>query len=166
MLRAASTRRSGGNGRMSSTTVLWWCMALVSGALIPVQAASNAALSRTIGDNVPFAALTLFVLAAVATAAAMLLSGKPLPAGDALKLAPWWSFSGGLIVAFYVFTITFLSPRLGVGTAIALIVAGQVLSALTIDHFGLLRSLQFTLTPTRIAGAALMIFGAFLALRK
>ncbi len=149
-----------------STTVFWWCMALASGALIPVQAASNAALSRTIGDNVPFAALTLFLVAAAATAAAMILSGKALPSVELLKEAPSWSFSGGLIVAFYVFTITFLSPRLGVGTAIALIVAGQIFSALTIDHFGLMRSLQFTLTPSRIAGAALIVLGAFLALRK
>jgi transporter family-2 protein len=149
-----------------SATVLLWCLALVSGALIPVQAASNAALSRTVGDNVPFAALTLFVLAATATAAAIVVSGKGFPAAAALKEAPWWSFSGGPIVAFYVFTITFSSPRLGVGTSIALIVAGQVLSALAIDHFALLRSLQFTLTWARAAGAVLMIVGAFLALRR
>jgi len=65
-----------------------------------------------------------------------------------------------------VFTITFLSPRLGVGTAIALIVTGQIFAALTIDHFGLMRSIVVSLTPTRLAGAALMIAGAFLALRR
>lgn len=149
-----------------SPTVFLWCLALVSGALIPVQAASNAALSRAAGDNVPFAALALFVLAAAATAAAVVFSGKGFPAAAALKEAPWWSFSGGPIVAFYVFTITFLSPRLGIGTSIALIVAGQVLSALAIDHFALLRSAQFALTPARAVGAALMIAGAFLALRR
>lgn len=149
-----------------NSTVALWTMAVVSGALIPVQAASNAALSRVVGDNVPFAAMTLFVVAAIATAAAMVLAGKSLPTLVALREAPWWSFSGGLIVAFYVFTITFLSPRLGVGTAIALVVTGQVLSALTIDHFGLLRSLVFGLTPSRLLGAALMIVGAFIALRR
>ena len=149
-----------------STTVLLWAMAVISGALIPVQAASNAALARTVGGNVPFAALTLFIVASVATAAVVLLSGKGVPDAATLKAAPWWSFSGGFIVAFYVFTITFLSPRLGVGTAIALVVAGQILAALTIDHFGLMRSLVFTLTPARMIGAALMILGAFIALRR
>jgi transporter family-2 protein len=141
-------------------------MAVISGALISVQAASNAALSRVIHGNVPFAAMTLFVVAAVATAVAIAVLGQGLPALAELGEAPWWSYSGGLIVVFYVFTITFLSPRLGVGTAIALIVTGQVLAALTIDHFGLMRSLQVSLTPTRLAGAALMIVGAFLALRR
>ena len=149
-----------------SATVLLWAMAVVSGALIPVQAASNAALSRVIGGNVPFAALTLFVVSALAAGTAVLVSGRGLPDVALLKEAPWWSYSGGLIVAFYVFTITFLSPRLGVGTAIALVVTGQVLSALTIDHFGLMRSLVFTLTPARVIGAALMILGAFIALRR
>jgi len=148
------------------TMLLLGLMAVVSGALIPVQAASNAALSRVINGNVPFAAMTLFLVAAVATALALAVLGEGLPNVDQLRAAPWWSYSGGLIVAFYVFTITFLSPRLGVGTAIALIVTGQVLSALTIDHFGLMRSLQISLTPTRFAGAALIIVGAFLALRR
>ena len=148
------------------TTFLLSLLALVSGALIPVQAASNAALSRTIGGNVPFAALTLFLVAAAATAVATLASGKGMPATAVLGQAPWWSFSGGLIVAFYVFTITFLSPRLGVGNAIALIVAGQVFSALAIDHFGLMRSLVFPLSATRVAGAALVVAGVFLALRR
>ena len=148
------------------TMLLLGLMAVISGALIPVQAASNAALSRVINGNVPFAAMTLFVVAAAATALAALAVGEGVPSAGELRAAPWWSYSGGVIVAFYVFTITFLSPRLGVGTAIALIVTGQVLAALTIDHFGLLRSLQIALTPTRLAGAALIIAGAFLALRK
>jgi bacterial/archaeal transporter family-2 protein len=148
------------------TTFALWLMAIASGALIPVQAASNAALSRSIGGNVPFAAMILFVVAAGATALTVLAAGKGMPVSSDLQLAPWWSYSGGLIVAFYVFTITFLSPRLGVGTAIALVVAGQVLSALTIDHFGLMRSLTIPLTPTRLVGAGLMIVGVFLALRR
>jgi transporter family-2 protein len=53
-----------------------------------------------------------------------------------------------------------------VGTAIALIVTGQIAAALAIDHFGLLRSLTFPLTMSRVAGAVLMVVGAFLALRR
>lgn len=150
---------------MNATWMLW-VLGVVSGALIPVQAASNAALSRQIQGNVPFVAMLVFVAAAVVTALAMLALRLHMPAGAELRSAPWWSYTGGLVVAFYVFTITFLSPRLGVGTAISLIVAGQVLSALTIDHFGLLRSLSFPLTATRLAGAALMVVGVFLALRR
>ena len=148
------------------TTPLLWLLALVSGALIPVQAAANAALSKSIQGNVPLAAMILFAVAALITAVTLLAFGTPLPGVGELRAAPWWSYTGGLIVAYYVFTITFLAPRLGVGTAIALIVTGQIAAALAIDHFGLLRSLTFPLTMSRLAGAMLMVLGAFLALRR
>ena len=40
------------------------------------------------------------------------------------------------------------------------------MAALAIDHYGLMRSLTFSLTPTRVTGAVLMVVGAFLALRR
>jgi len=147
-------------------TLLLSLLALLSGALIPIQAASNAALSRAVHGNVPFSGLALFMVAAIATGLVVLASGQGFPALTDLREAPWWSYSGGPIVAFYVLTITFLAPRLGVGAAIALIVTGQVLAALTIDHFGLLRSLTVSLTPTRVVGGVLMVIGVFLALRR
>ena len=148
------------------TAPLLWVLALVIGALIPVQAAANAALSRSILGNVVVAALTLFAVAAATTIVAFGLMDGPVPTWAQFSAAPWWSFTGGFIVALYVLTITFLAPRLGVGTAIALIVTGQVLGAMLIDHFGLMRSLTFPLTPARLVGAMLMIAGAFLALRR
>jgi bacterial/archaeal transporter family-2 protein len=148
------------------TTALLWVLAFVSGSLIPVQAAANAALSRSLQGNVPVASVTLFGVAMVASVLAALLAGARIPATESLTAAPWWSFLGGLIVAFYVFTITFLVPRIGVGTSISLVVTGQIVAALTIDHFGLLRSLTFPLTPVRLLGAGLMAVGVFLALRR
>jgi transporter family-2 protein len=148
-----------------TTTLLLWLLALVAGALIPVQAAANAALSKSIHGNVPFAALTLFVVAGATTLAAVLLSGGRFPSVEELRAAPAWSYVGGLIVAFYVLTITFLVPRLGVGAAIVLIVTGQIAAALLIDQFGLFRSLAVPLTPVRFLGGVLMVTGVILALR-
>ena len=150
---------------MKATWILW-LLALVAGALIPVQAAANAALSKSIRGNVPASALILFLVAGIVTVVALLLAREPAPTLESLRSAPWWSYLGGLIVAFYVLSITFLAPRIGIGTAISLIVTGQILAALTIDHFGLLRSLTFPLTPVRLLGAVLMGLGVFLALRR
>ena len=148
-----------------TTTLLLWLLALVAGALIPVQAAANAALSKSIQGNVPFAALTLFVVAGATTLATVFLSGGRFPSVEELRAAPAWSYVGGLIVAVYVLTITFLVPRLGVGAAIVLIVTGQIAAALLIDQFGLFRSLAVPLTPVRLLGGVLMVTGVILALR-
>jgi transporter family-2 protein len=146
--------------------ILLALLGLVAGALIPVQAAANAALSKSFSGGVVASALTLFAVAAAVALAAVALTRTPLPSSHELRAAPAWSYVGGVIVAAYVLTITFLAPRLGVGTAIAFIVTGQILAALTIDHFGLMRSLHFPLTAGRALGGALMIVGAFLALRR
>jgi bacterial/archaeal transporter family-2 protein len=148
------------------TVLLLWLLAILVGALIPVQAAANAALSRALGGHPAVVALLLFVVATLVSLVAIPLSGAPLPTGGQLRGAPWWSYTGGLIVAAYVLAITVLAARLGVGTAVVLIVSGQVLGALLIDHYGLMRSQSFPLTPVRTIGAGLMIAGAFLALRR
>jgi len=143
---------------------LLWALALAAGALIPVQAAANAALARSLGGSVPAAALVLFAVAAATAGLALAVGGRADWGG--LPAAPPWGYAGGLIVAAYVLTITFLVPRLGVGAAIALIVTGQVVGALAVDHFGLLRAPVVPLTLPRALGAVLMAAGAFLALRR
>ncbi len=148
------------------TAPLLWSLALMTGALIPVQAAANAALSKSLQGNIAFVALILFVVAAGVALLMLSSTGSRVPHWEQLRSAPPWSYAGGLIVAAYVLVITFLAPRLGVGTAIALIVTGQILAAVAIDHFGWLRSLTFPLTAGRALGAFLMIVGAFLALRR
>jgi transporter family-2 protein len=47
-----------------------------------------------------------------------------------------------------------------------LIVTGQIVATMTIDHFGLLRAPAFPLTAVRVVGAGLMAIGVFLAVRR
>jgi bacterial/archaeal transporter family-2 protein len=139
-------------------------LALVVGALIPLQAATNASMSRAIG-SVSFASLTVFAVALVFVSAWVVLTRAPMPALSALRTAPAYGYLGGVIVGSYVLAITFLAPRLGVGNAICFIVTGQILAAITIDHFGLFGSIVQVLSWRRVAGVVLMIAGLFLAKR-
>jgi transporter family-2 protein len=81
------------------TAPLLWALALVIGALIPVQAAANAALSPSILGNVAASTLTLFAVAAATTIVAFGLMDGPVPTWAQFRAAPWWSFTGGLIVS-------------------------------------------------------------------
>jgi transporter family-2 protein len=62
--------------------------------------------------------------------------------------------------------ITILTPRLGVGAAIGLIVTGQILCAVLIDHFGLLNAAVKPITLTRLLGMLLMIAGVYMVMKK
>ncbi len=61
--------------------------------------------------------------------------------------------------------MTFIAPRFGVGNAIFFVLVGQLISAATIDHFGLFGAMRFPVDAKRIAGIALMVAGVWLARR-
>src|SRR5438067_1905618 len=97
------------------------CLAVIVGALIPIQAATNAAMARAVG-SVPISSLFVFAVGLAVTATWVALAGLPLPNVSTMRAAPIYGYFGGLIVASYVISITFLAPRLGVGNAICFIV--------------------------------------------
>jgi uncharacterized membrane protein YdcZ (DUF606 family) len=55
----------------NSLAPLLWALALAAGALIPVQAAANAALAKSLNGSVPAAALVLFAVAAATALGAL-----------------------------------------------------------------------------------------------
>ncbi len=133
-------------------------LAIIVGALIPVQAATNAALSKVTG-HVFYSSLILFGVGTTLVLILIILFRPIPPSIEELTAAPFYSYAGGLIVATYVLSITFLAPRIGVGNAVLLIVTGQILSAAIIDHYGLFGSSVFPFTLNKIAGLSCMIVG-------
>jgi len=151
---------------MNSTSVfaLLCAAALLVGALIPIQAATNAALSKSI-ESVFYASLVLFIVGLLFISIFLAVQTEPPPPMRAFQSAPVYGYLGGFIVATYVIAITYLAPRIGVGNAICFIVTGQILSAVIIDHFGLFGAVVHHLNWRRILGILLMIAGLFLARR-
>ncbi len=137
-------------------------IAVCAGGLIPVQAAANASLSKSLG-SVVYPALILFVVGLVFVASYIAVNRIPMPRLTELASAPAYSYIGGIIVATYVLSITYLAPRMGVGNAICFIVTGQILIAVLIDHFGLLGTATTPINWQRSTGVLLMISGLFLA---
>jgi transporter family-2 protein len=140
-------------------------LALITGALIPIQAATNAAFSKSIGNPLT-TGLMVFVIGLIGMLLFILASRTALPTPGQLAAAPGYSYLGGIIVATYVVMITILAPRIGVGTAIALIVTGQIICAVLIDHFGLFSVTPRSLDMTRLGGVLLMLGGIYLVMKK
>jgi len=145
--------------------LIYLALALITGALIPIQAATNAAFSKSIG-NPSITGLMVFIVGLVGMILFILISRTSFPAPQQLVSAPLYSYLGGIIVATYVVMITILVPRIGVGTAIGLIVTGQIICAVIIDHFGLFNLPVRSINPTRISGVLVMIGGVYLVMKK
>ncbi len=136
---------------------------LLTGVGIPILAALNAGLGIRLGHPMA-ASVILFAVALLIAFAGALVTG----ATGHIKLSadiPAQFYFGGLFVAFYVIAVTFIAPRFGVGNAIFFVLFGQLISAATIDHFGLFGAMRSAIDMKRVAGIALMIAGVWLARR-
>lgn len=89
----------------------------------------------------------------------------PLPSAGRLAAAPWWVWVGGVLGAGFVLASLALVSRLGAAVLFALVVVGQMLASLLLDHFGALGAAQHTISPLRVLGAALLIAGVVLIRR-
>ncbi len=74
------------------------------------------------------------------------------------RLAPS-HYAGGVIVGFYILSITFLAPRFGVGNAILFAVTAQLLTSALIDHFGWAEAAVRPLTMMRAVGLFIVVVG-------
>jgi bacterial/archaeal transporter family-2 protein len=160
---AGQSTREGVQGALAQP--VWVVLALVAGALLPVQGAINALLRSDL--QAPFAAgVVSFVVATVAMLltlpGAARLSGAPLFALRGLRGMPWWGWLGGVAGATYVTTVFSAIPVIGTSATVALTVAGQQVASMLVDGFGLLRFPQRKLSPLRIAGVAMLLLGVAL----
>jgi bacterial/archaeal transporter family-2 protein len=139
-------------------------LAAVAGISVVVQQALNANLRAALGSAAWSGFISYFVgLACMALLAAALRD--PMPAAGAVARIPWWAWSGGLFGAIFIALAILLVPQLGAATFIALLVAGQMLASVTLDHFGWLGLAQRPIDLPRVIGVLLLVGGVVLIRR-
>ena len=144
-----------------SALAIWGYLlfALAAGAMLPIQFGINAQLAEWIGGSVR-AAFVSFLVGAVALFVAVLVAARGWP--DRTGDAPWWVWTGGLLGAFYVLGSIVTAPKLGAATLVALILAGQAIASLAVDHFGWVGFEEEPITALRIVGVLLLAGGVAL----
>lgn len=135
--------------------LIFAALAISAGAAVALQGATNQGLMKATGIGPALIVNTLVVLAG--SIVLWLATGAKtafVPAGT-----PWTLYLGGVFGFVVVATIAFVFPRLGAAYAIALVVCGQCLAALVIDHYGLIGMPASPITPARVIGVALVVGG-------
>jgi transporter family-2 protein len=135
--------------------------ALAAGAMLPIQFGINAQLASWVGSSVR-AALISFVVGALSLFVVALAVARDWPAAERVSGAPWWVWIGGALGAFYVLGSIVAAPRLGAVTLFAMILAGQALASLAVDHFGWVGFEEHPVNALRLAGVALLAAGVAL----
>ncbi len=135
------------------------------GASLAVQIGLNATMSRHAGSPLA-AALINFAVGTLVLLLLMLLGRGSLPALAQAGGAPWWAWSAGVLGACFIAASTAFGPQIGGATFLAILVSGQMIAALAIDHYGVLDFPVRPLDGWRLAGVLLVVAGVFLLARR
>jgi transporter family-2 protein len=144
---------------------IYYLFALVAGLAVAIQTGVNAQLKLTIQNPTITALISFLVGTFILFIYVMLTSHQQLPATATLQSISWWKYLGGVMGAFYITTVVIIAPRIGAANTLGFIVAGQLISAVVFDHFGLLGFVVRQITFPRIIGVIFLVLGVYL-LRK
>ena len=140
-----------------------YALTMFLGVVLTVHLAMNGKVGAVIGN--PRVGNALFWCIGAITALAIGLSGWQAGSLGALRQVNPLLLTAGAMGASLVFGIAWLIPQIGAQQMTVMLLAGQILSAMLLSHFGWLGSPVQPVTVTNVMGAVLMIGGVFLATR-
>ena len=134
---------------------------LIGGAAVGTQAPIAGAMGQRIGG----ASSSLIVhLGGVVASLALLIVRK----GELIhewRTLPWYMLGCGTLGLVLYLSLTHTLPKVGAATAITLLIVGQLLAGLVIDHFGAFGIVTRTVDGSRLAAVGLLLAGAYLMVR-
>jgi bacterial/archaeal transporter family-2 protein len=145
--------------------LLFYILPVFAGMAMAIQSGINSQL-RIIINHPILAAFISFLVGTMALAILMLFSKQTIPAFTVYPAISWYKFTGGLLGVFVV-TVTLLSVKeIGVANMFVLIIAGQLFTAVIMDHFALLGMKESPVTLQKLAGIFFLIAGAYMVNKK
>jgi transporter family-2 protein len=143
--------------------LIWIFLTLLAGAFLPIQAGLNARLGKA-ADSPVYAAMFSFLVGALGLILYILLTRQTI-SWAGVRAAPLSLWAGGLLGAFYVTVIVLAFPRLGPGLTFGLVVAGQMVISLMLEHFNILVANPSPINYMKVLGIALIIAGVVILRR-
>jgi transporter family-2 protein len=86
------------------------------------------------------------------------------------KIADWralplYMLGSGVFGMVLILTLSYTIPRLGASAGVTLMMVGQLITSMIIDHFGWLGTVARPIDLTRLAGAGFLLLGGYLMTR-
>lgn len=139
---------------------LWRLLGINIGMLTTTQAAVNGQLGALLHSPL-LAALWSFGLGSAILWFYVLFierSTKRLGEVIALKISKFW-WIGGALGAWFVLSNATLTPQIGTGQTVMLVLSGMILASLCLEHWGLLGARRKNLSVSSISGLILLLVG-------
>ena len=134
---------------------------LVGGIAVGVQAPLSSILTQRLG--VLESIFVVHIGGAIVVLIPLILFGTGRLAQ--WRSVPWYALLAGAFGLVVISSMTYMIPRVGVATALIILLAGQLVIATILDHFGWLGAAQRPIELTRIIGLSVVFFGVWLSVK-
>ncbi|XID75219.1 DMT family transporter [Alkanindiges sp. WGS2144] len=139
-------------------------LGLAGGVALASQAGVNSQLRQYLHS--PYqAAFFSFLVGTVILAMVAIVQQDSRPQLQDILNIPLWLWIGGLLGAFGVSVSIILAPRLGAVNLTIVIVFGQLLAAMILDHFGWLGFSKHPINWQRVCGVVMVMTGLVLTVK-
>jgi transporter family-2 protein len=134
---------------------------LIGGMAVGIQAPLSSMITQRLGVME-----SVFIVHIGGAAAALI----PLVIYGGGKLGnwrsvPWYALLAGVFGFVVIFSMSYMIPRVGIATALIILLAGQLFIGTLLDHFGLLGAAHRPLDITRVIGLSVVLAGVWLAVK-
>jgi uncharacterized membrane protein YdcZ (DUF606 family) len=147
---AVQTSMLGAMGRARGPSEATWLSILATACAVAVVLGVRALRGEAPALPAPLDRAIVFLLVAVATAIAIVLTVRGLP--------PYFAITGLFGMAF-IFGAATIAPRIGIALFLSATIAGQLFGALLMDQIGAFGAAVHPVSPLRLAGAAVLVVG-------
>jgi bacterial/archaeal transporter family-2 protein len=140
--------------------LIWIALVALAGAMLPLQAGLNARIG-TIIESPIHASLISFFVGSIGILAYIITTKQSAQLSEIRNIPPH-AWASGLFGAFYVTVVILAFPRLGAALTFGLVVAGQLLLSVGLDHFKILVVHQQPFSAWRFLGISLIVLGVII----
>lgn len=151
--------------KISTQLLLLLPLTLGIGIAMSLQTAINSQLREYLNSPVQAAFLS-FLIGTVTLSMLMLLQAQEKPSFSQLAQVPWFLWLGGLLGVYAISISIYTAPQMGFLTFSGLVIFGQLLMSMLLDHFGWLGTERTALNWQRLLGGVIIFIGVLLTLQR
>ena len=151
--------------KISSQLLLLFPLTLAIGVMLTIQTALNTQMRMYLHSPLQPAFFS-FLIGTIVLAVMGMFQSAPQPQLHELAPIPWHLWLGGLIGGYAICMSIYTAPKMGFLILSGLVIFGQLLMSMLLDHFGWLGVEKNPINWQRLLGAIVIFIGVLLTLQR
>ena len=151
--------------KITSQLLMLLPLAMGIGIAMTIQTAINSQLREYLYSPLQ-AALLSFLIGTIVLAVIVLFQSNSKPGLQELMSVPWYLWLGGIVGVYAISMSIYAAPKLGFLVLSGLIIFGQMVMSMLVDHLGLLGNEKMPVNWQRLLGGVVIFIGVLLTLQR